>query len=205
MDEMQRIVDDLFRSGLTIEQQCNVSSLLTFIATHFVARQTPLTSTERSRNCRSRQKAQRATLPVAQKKEKKQKKENIYNNIYTPRDELKTVLDEERAEAVICHRQKLRKPLTVRAAKLLATEFAKSPNPNSSADEMIARGWQGFKQEWLDRDNKPSLKTNGFKPAGKPLEFRAKIEEEIEVTPEERARRIKVIEQLKEAAQAMTR
>jgi hypothetical protein len=71
----------------------------------------------------------------------------------TPRSELLAVLDAERADAVIAHRQRIRKPLTDRAAKLLADKFARCPDPNVAADAMIANGWQGFEPEWLQRQN----------------------------------------------------
>jgi hypothetical protein len=60
------------------------------------------------------------------------------------------VLDEEHAAAVIDHRQKIRKPISVHAAKLLAAKFAQCPNPNEAADAMIANGWQGFDPQWLE-------------------------------------------------------
>lgn len=66
----------------------------------------------------------------------------------TPRSELETVLDTEHARAVIEHRQRLRKPLTARAATLLAQTLARHPNPNAAADEMIERGWQTIKPGW---------------------------------------------------------
>lgn len=69
----------------------------------------------------------------------------------TPRSELLAVLDADRADAVIEHRQRIRKPLTAHAAKLLAGKFARCPNPNEAADAMIANGWQGFEPEWMDR------------------------------------------------------
>jgi hypothetical protein len=68
----------------------------------------------------------------------------------TPKDELATVLDEERAEAVIEHRKRIRKPLTAHAAKLLAAKFGKCRDPVAAADAMIANGWQGFEPDWLD-------------------------------------------------------
>lgn len=69
----------------------------------------------------------------------------------TPRDELSDVLDADRAAAVIDHRQRIRKPLTEHAAKLLAGKFRKCADPNAAADAMIANGWQGFEPEWLER------------------------------------------------------
>ncbi len=69
----------------------------------------------------------------------------------TPRAELKSTLDDERTAAVIDHRKRIGKPLTPRAAQLLAGKFAKCADPNAAADAMIANGWQGFEPEWLDR------------------------------------------------------
>lgn len=65
-------------------------------------------------------------------------------------DALMTVLSEEHAEGVIEHRKRtIKKPFTVFAAKLLAKEFGKCPDANAAAEEMILRGWQGFKAEWM--------------------------------------------------------
>lgn len=67
----------------------------------------------------------------------------------TPFSELVTVLDDERARAVVDHRQKIRKPLTAHAARLLAAKFAEATDPNAAADLMIERGWQGFDPAWV--------------------------------------------------------
>lgn len=65
---------------------------------------------------------------------------------------LKSALGPETAKAVIEHRRKLRKPLTVRAAELLASKFLAAPcGPETAANAMIANGWQGFEPEWLGR------------------------------------------------------
>jgi uncharacterized protein YdaU (DUF1376 family) len=69
----------------------------------------------------------------------------------SPRDELSRVLDAARAQAVLDHRQRIRKPLTAYAAKQLADKFAKCADPNGAADAMISNGWQGFEPEWLNR------------------------------------------------------
>ena len=69
----------------------------------------------------------------------------------TPRAALECVLDANRAGQVLDHRQRLRKPLTVRAAELLAGQFAECPDPNAAADAMVLNGWQGFKPEWMSR------------------------------------------------------
>lgn len=62
---------------------------------------------------------------------------------------LGAVLDAEHASAVLDHRKTKKCALTVFAAKLLAKQFALCPDPNAAAEEMIIRGWQGFKAEWL--------------------------------------------------------
>lgn len=81
----------------------------------------------------------------------------------TPRAALEAVLDGTRAAAVLEHRQRLRKPLTVHAAKLLAGKFAACPDPNAAADKMIGNGWQGFEPEWM---SKPDARGS---PSSKPL------------------------------------
>jgi uncharacterized protein YdaU (DUF1376 family) len=69
----------------------------------------------------------------------------------TPRQRLEAVLDAERVEAVLEHRQRLRKPLTERAAKLLAADLAKFDDPNAAADTMVKRGWLGIEPGWGER------------------------------------------------------
>src|ERR1051325_11700722 len=66
-------------------------------------------------------------------------------------DALQTVLDADHAEAVIEHRRQKKSPLTAFAAKLLAKQFAMCPDPNAAAEEMILRGWRGFKAEWMPK------------------------------------------------------
>lgn len=84
----------------------------------------------------------------------------------TPRAELEIVLDAERAKAVLDHRQRIRKPLTAHAAKLLAGKFAKVADPNAAADAMIANGWQGFEPQWLE--NRGSVHQQTTAPPPKP-------------------------------------
>lgn len=67
------------------------------------------------------------------------------------KSELKRVLDDEHATAVIEHRRAIRKQLSVHAAKLLAKKFEAYGDPNAAADIMIGRGWQGFEAEWVGR------------------------------------------------------
>ncbi|MEE9909802.1 hypothetical protein LWV33_21665 [Brucella intermedia] len=66
------------------------------------------------------------------------------------KSELMNVLDEDHAQAVIEHRKAIKKPMSVRAAQLLAGKFSKCENPNAAADIMISAGWQGFEPEWIE-------------------------------------------------------
>lgn len=76
----------------------------------------------------------------------------------TPQEALCDVLDAERAAALIEHRKKLRAPLTVRAAELLATQLAHARDgPAAAADLMLTRGWKGFKPEWDRGNDKPTV------------------------------------------------
>lgn len=70
----------------------------------------------------------------------------------TPREALLECLSTDSADAVLAHRRALRRPLTVRAAQLLAKGFTATGDPNAAADMMIERGWQGFKPEWYDNE-----------------------------------------------------
>lgn len=71
----------------------------------------------------------------------------------SPRIELEAAgLDEVHAQAVLDHRQRIRKPLTAHAAKLMGAEFQKCRDPNAAADLMILKGWQGFSSEWVQRE-----------------------------------------------------
>lgn len=89
----------------------------------------------------------------------------------TPRAALEAVLDAERAGAVLDHRQRLRKPLTAHAAKLLAGKLARSADPNAAADAMVANGWQGFEPEWLESRTTPQQRATA--PPRKPNAFDA--------------------------------
>lgn len=86
-----------------------------------------------------------ATPPAERKGPSKQKG---ICAVRTPFDELASVLDAERARAVIDHRQRIRAPLTPHAARLLAGKLAEAPDPNAAADLMLLRGWRGFDVKW---------------------------------------------------------
>lgn len=78
------------------------------------------------------------------------------------------VIGEDRANSVIEHRKFLKKPLTERAAKLLANEFSKTKDPKEAADLMVMNGWQGFKASWAkgDTPNQPASISQQPKPMG---------------------------------------
>lgn len=66
----------------------------------------------------------------------------------TPQKILSEVVSEKTAADVIAHRKALRKPLTPRAAELLAKTLAASGDAESAAATMIERGWQGYRADW---------------------------------------------------------
>lgn len=81
-----------------------------------------------------------------------------------PKTVLLAVLDEERATAVVEHRQRIRAPLTGHAAKLLAGKFAQTDDPNAAADAMVANGWRGFDPSWLQPNSRAPPRVNGGRP-----------------------------------------
>lgn len=98
------------------------------------------------RNGRENKKNQ--TLKAHREESDKSIKKKNTKKKKTPRTILETVLTPQTAADVIDHRNRLRKPLTDRAAELLAEQFRQVANPCLAADMMIERGWQGFKADW---------------------------------------------------------
>ncbi len=78
----------------------------------------------------------------------------------SPASVLSPLLGNELAAEVVEHRQRLRKPMTVKAAELLLREFEKCTEPIAGAEMMIARGWQGFNAQWMENDV-AKQRTNG--------------------------------------------
>jgi hypothetical protein len=66
----------------------------------------------------------------------------------TPQEILSEVVSEKTAADVVAHRKALRKPLTPRAAELLAKTLAASGDAEHAAATMIERGWQGYRADW---------------------------------------------------------
>ncbi len=85
----------------------------------------------------------------------KKKREDKSSPKKSPLDALSPLLGAELAGDVIEHRQRLRKPMTTKAAELLAGQLKKYRDPKAGAEMMIERGWQGFKAEWMP-DTAPS-------------------------------------------------
>lgn len=77
-------------------------------------------------------------------------------------DALMTVLDEECAMAVLDHRKAKKSPLTPFAARILAKQFALCPDPRAAVEEMINRGWTGFKADWMRKVAKPAGRRTVF-------------------------------------------
>lgn len=74
---------------------------------------------------------------------------------------LSECMSEQTARDLIAHRQKLRKPLTARAAKLLAKDFVAFGNPEEAAEMMIKNGWQGFHPSWVSNQTRAGPAANG--------------------------------------------
>ena len=60
-----------------------------------------------------------------------------------PVEVLCEVLPEETARAFLDHRQKIRKPMTPHAAKLMASKLKAMPDPVGSVNQSILNGWTG--------------------------------------------------------------
>ncbi len=83
---------------------------------------------------------------------------------------LSPLLGNELAAAVVEHRQRLRKPMTVKAAELMLREFEKCTEPIAGAEMMISRGWQGFRADWFRNDTNRQ-RTTGDERLARKLEM----------------------------------
>lgn len=95
------------------------------------------------------------------------------------------VLGDKSARDVIAHRKSLRKPLTARAAFLLAKRLASAENacgmpPRAAADYMIEKGWQSFDPSWVKTSEWDKVKgyTNEKRQAHE--EFRNRLNQAFE-------------------------
>jgi len=94
-------------------------------------------------------------------------REPIRDTKPSPAAELELVVSPETASAIVEHRQRMRAALTARAAKALAKQLAKWPDPEEAAAAMLARGWRGFEPDWMPKQ--PERKASVFPmPAWKP-------------------------------------
>lgn len=59
------------------------------------------------------------------------------------REALRSVLSERAADDFIAHRKALKKPLTLRAAQLIAGDLISHPDPDGVVNASIKNGWQG--------------------------------------------------------------
>lgn len=98
----------------------------------------------------------------------------------TPAAILSECLSEQTASDIIAHRKAKKAKLTARAARELVKAFNAHGDPEAAAAEMIARGWTGFKPEWMGEKARGSpgnntssrngfaslwLKSNGYSDA----------------------------------------
>lgn len=60
-----------------------------------------------------------------------------------PSDVLARVIGEELAEAFIAHRKSIKKPMTEKAAELMAKKLRSFSDPRAAVEEAIMNGWQG--------------------------------------------------------------
>ena len=68
---------------------------------------------------------------------------NHPRTVNEPSDVLAPVIGEELAEAFIAHRKSIKKPMTEKAAELMAKKLRGFSDPRSAVEEAIMNGWQG--------------------------------------------------------------
>lgn len=63
--------------------------------------------------------------------------------VIKPSDVLAPVIGEELAEAFVAHRKSIKKPMTEKAAELMAKKLRGFSDPKAAIEEAIMNGWQG--------------------------------------------------------------
>ena len=111
-------------------------------------------------SCHARNAASGNALSTPTPTPSKKEKDSDESKKKTPKAALTPVLGEDLASAVVEHRQRLRKPLTVRAAEMLARQFEQYHDPPAGATMMLARGWQGFEPQWMEGDQRTGRKAD---------------------------------------------
>lgn len=94
----------------------------------------------------------------------------------SPRMELERVLCPQTAQDVLDYRQRLRAPLTARAARELAKQFELSQDPEGSASMMMLKGWRAYQAGWGAQSNVSSIN----KPQSAVERRRAQIAERVQ-------------------------
>ena len=82
----------------------------------------------------------------------------------TPLALLSECLTEQTAKDLIAHRKAKKSPMTAGAAKALVKIFKAYGDPEGAAQAMMARGWTGFKPEWMAEKQRagPAPSTKGW-------------------------------------------
>lgn len=129
------------------------------------------TSTERVKRFRKREESVSVTPPEPETEPDTEVKRdtNVSPKKPTPFDELLSVIDKERARDVIDHRNKIKKPMTSKAAKMLAAKLAEFDDPNKAADFMIEKGWVSIEKDWVR-----NAMTNGVRGSPPPQQLNGK-------------------------------
>lgn len=78
-----------------------------------------------------------------------------------PLELLSECLSVETAKDLIAHRKAKKSPMTAGAAKALVKSFLAYGDPEGAAQTMMARGWTGFKPEWLTEQTRAPPPSNG--------------------------------------------
>ena len=104
----------------------------------------------------------------------KEEREDKSSPKKTPKSVFTDLLGLDLATAVVEHRQRLGSPLTVRAAEMLLRQLEQYHDPPAGAEEMLARGWRGFKVAWMD--DLPKRRNNGDGKTARKVELAIRLD-----------------------------
>ena len=147
MDLISVVGNRQCRNGFTVEYKLN---LVAISALDDTRKRSDSTTSERLDTCSTRTRAGRAPVQdvhVTRAGRAPHGVQDVHPNhtgtVNKPSDVLARVIGEELAEAFIAHRKSIKKPMTEKAAELMAKKLRGFSDPRAAVEEAIMNGWQG--------------------------------------------------------------
>lgn len=138
------------RNGFTVEYRLNLAAISALDDTR---NRVNSATSQRDDTCSTRTRAGDAPVQemhVTRAGDAPQDVQDVHPNhtgtVNEPSEVLSQVIGTELAEAFVAHRKSIKKPMTEKAAELMAKKLRSFSDPKAAIEEAIMNGWQGVFQ-----------------------------------------------------------